>query len=74
MFGAYQGGVTQTVCDMSQRRGGLEARLEITAVDDLGQYSKRQEFFVRLNNGTKAISDERERQRYVSQRWGSGPI
>lgn len=99
MFGAYQGGLTQTVCDFSQRRGGLEARqmdhihqvdghdlcrvhvepsghlveAEITTVDDRGQFSKKQVFFVRLNNGTRAITEDRERQWYISQRWGGDP-
>jgi low temperature requirement protein LtrA len=28
-------------------------------------------FFVRLNNGTRAIADGRERERYIAQRWPS---
>jgi hypothetical protein len=28
-------------------------------------------FFIRLNNGTRAIGDERERERYIAQRWGT---
>jgi hypothetical protein len=39
-------------------------------VDDRGQFSKKQVFLVRLNNGTRAIIEDRERQRYISQRWG----
>lgn len=27
-------------------------------------------FYVRLNNDTRAIEDEQERQRYIAQRWG----
>jgi hypothetical protein len=43
---------------------------DFVTVDDHGQFSKSQVFFVRLNNGTRAIREERERERYVAQRWG----
>jgi hypothetical protein len=42
---------------------------QITLSDAKGQFSKKTAFFVRLNNGTRAIDDEREIQRYIAQRW-----
>jgi hypothetical protein len=47
-----------------------EGKDDADAVDDHGQFSKKPVFFVRLNNGTRAIPDEMERQRYIAQRWG----
>jgi hypothetical protein len=35
-----------------------------------GTVSKQQEFFVRLNNATRAFDEEGERQRCIAQRWG----
>jgi hypothetical protein len=31
----------------------------------------KESFFIRLNNGTRAIDDDTEVQRYVAQRWGA---
>jgi len=33
---------------------------------------KKSIFYVRINNGTRAVEDEVEVQRYMAQRWGSG--
>jgi hypothetical protein len=41
--------------------------------NERGQLRKEPAFFIRLNNGTQAIRDEGERQRYVAQRWPSNP-
>jgi hypothetical protein len=41
-------------------------------MDKQGQFSKKRMFFVRLNNATRAIEDEDERQRYIAHRWGGG--
>ena len=35
------------------------------------QRSKRRSFFIRLNNGTRAIEGALEIERYVAQRWGA---
>jgi type I restriction enzyme, R subunit len=36
-----------------------------------GQLQRKTAFFVRIGNGTREITDTRERQRYIAQRWGS---
>ena len=38
-----------------------------------GGLEKKQLFFIRLNNATRAIEDEQEIERYISQRWESIP-
>jgi type I restriction enzyme, R subunit len=42
---------------------------EVTVTDQRGQFPRAPRFFIRLNNGTRAIEDEVERQRYIAQRW-----
>ena len=61
------------VCRVHVEPSGHPVDAEVTVVDDKGQFSKGQRFYVRLNNGTRAIDDERERERYVAQRWGRQP-
>jgi len=42
---------------------------EVTVEDRHGQQSKERLFFIRLNNGTRAVDDPKERERYIAQRW-----
>lgn len=43
--------------------------VDATVLHDVnGQYVKKTQFFVRIANGTKALSDD-ERQKYIGQRW-----
>jgi type I restriction enzyme, R subunit len=60
------------VCRLHVEPSGHPVEAEVTTVDRQGQFGKKQAFFVRLNNGTRAIDDERERQRYIAHRWGAG--
>jgi type I restriction enzyme R subunit len=60
------------VCRVHVEPSGHPVEAEVTVADERGQFSKQSEFFARLNNATRAISDERERQRYIAQRWGRG--
>ena len=57
------------VCRVHVEPSGHPVEAEITAVDEHGQFSRKRSFLVRLNNATRAIDDERERQRYIAQRW-----
>jgi hypothetical protein len=61
--------VGRDVCRVHVEPSGHPVEAEVTAVDDRGQFSKKRMFFVRLNNATRAIDDETERQRYIAQRW-----
>lgn len=38
-------------------------------VDKKGNLVKRQAFFVRINNGTREITDPAEREKYIAMRW-----
>jgi hypothetical protein len=60
------------VCRVHVEPSGHPVEAEITAADEKGQYAKRRVFFVRLNNATRAVSNETERQRYIARRWGTG--
>jgi len=53
-------------------QSGDPVEAEVTVADKRGQFGKARRFYVRLNNGTRAIDDERERERYIAQRWGRG--
>jgi type I restriction enzyme, R subunit len=57
------------ICRVHVEPCGFPVQAEITGADAKGQFAKKTAFFVRLNNGTRAIEDEREIQRYVAQRW-----
>jgi len=59
------------LCRVHVEPSGHPVDADFVTVDDHGQFSKSRVFFVRLNNGTRAIRDERERERYIAQRWGS---
>ncbi len=62
----------QDVCRVHVEPSGHPVDAEVTVVDPKGQLSKERVFFVRLNSGTRAMEDPRERERYVAQRWGRG--
>jgi type I restriction enzyme R subunit len=58
------------VCRVHVEPSGHPVEAEVAVVDKQGQFAKVRRFYVRLNNGTRAIDDERERERYIAQRWG----
>jgi type I restriction enzyme R subunit len=57
------------VCRVHVEPSGHPVLADVTIADRQGQFSKKQLFFVRLNNATRSIEDERERERYIAQRW-----
>lgn len=57
-------------CRLHVEHSGHPVLAKMTVVDSKGRHSIREAFFVRLNNATKEISDEREIQKYIAQRWG----
>jgi len=58
------------VCRVHVDPSGHPVEAEVTVADKQGQFDKKRVFYIRLNNGTRAIEDEREQERYVAQRWG----
>lgn len=38
-------------------------------LDKTGQHQKKQSFYIRLNNATRAIDDETEVEKYIASRW-----
>ena len=58
------------VCRVHVEPSGHPVEAEVTVADEQGQFAKERHFYVRLNNGTRAIKDEKERERYIAQRWG----
>jgi len=60
------------ICRVHVEPSGHPVEAEVTVADGQGQFSKKRLFYVRLNNGTRAIEDQGERERYVAQRWGRG--
>lgn len=57
------------LCRVHVEPSGHPVEAEVTVADERGQFRKGPAFFIRLNNGTRAIRDEGERQRYIAQRW-----
>ncbi|MGQ0669298.1 MAG: RNA-binding domain-containing protein, partial [Actinomycetota bacterium] len=58
------------LCRVHVEPSGHPVEAEVTVADAQGRFSKKRVFYVRLNNGVRAIEDERERERYIAQRWG----
>jgi type I restriction enzyme, R subunit len=58
------------VCRVHVEPSGHPVEAEVVVADGRGQLSRKRAFFVRLNNATRAIEDDLERERYVAQRWG----
>jgi type I restriction enzyme R subunit len=58
------------ICRVHVEPSGHPVEAEVTVVDAKGQFGRAKRFYVRLNNGTRAIDDDRERDRYIAQRWG----
>jgi type I restriction enzyme R subunit len=58
------------VCRVHVEPSGHPVEAEVTVADGQGQFGRVRKFYVRLNNGTRAIESERERERYIAQRWG----
>ncbi len=57
------------VCRVHVDQCGHPVRAKIATVDAKGQHAVKEAFFVRYNNATREITDEREIERYISQRW-----
>jgi len=58
------------VCRVHVEPSGHPVEAEVTVADKQGQFARRQQFYIRLNNGTRAVEDDRERERYIAERWG----
>lgn len=43
-------------------------------LDRRGQVERKTAFYVRVGNGTREITDETERHRYIASRWRSGAL
>jgi len=63
-------GDTTGVRRPTSKGSGHPVEAEVTVADQQGQFARKRLFYVRLNNGTRAIEDGKERERYIAQRWG----
>jgi type I restriction enzyme R subunit len=59
------------LCRVHVEPSGHPVDAEVTVADPPGQLARKRVFFIRLNNGTRAIEDDGERERYIAQRWGT---
>lgn len=58
------------LCRVHVRPCGFPVDASIV-VDKKGSPEKKKAFFVRINNGTREITDPGERQKYLAMRWTS---
>ena len=49
-------------------------RATVTVADPKGQFVAKEAFFIRLNNGTREMTDAREIDKYIAGRWGQKGI
>jgi len=59
------------LCRVHVRPSGHPVRAKVTIVDAQGQHQKSERFFVRLNNGTRAIDDPAEVERSIASHWAA---
>jgi type I restriction enzyme, R subunit len=60
------------LCRVHVEPSGHPVMAEVTLADERGRFAKKERFYIRLNNGTRAIEDQSECERYIAQRWGRG--
>ncbi len=58
------------LCRVHVRPSGFPVEAEVVEVDKKGQHQKKTLFYGRFGNGTRAITDPGERERYRIQIWG----
>ncbi|MFB3737478.1 MAG: RNA-binding domain-containing protein [Candidatus Velamenicoccus archaeovorus] len=58
------------VCRVHVEPSGHPVEAEVAVADHHGQLRAERVFYVRLNNGTKAVEDPQERELYIAERWG----
>ena len=58
------------LCRVHVKPCGHPVHAEVTIVDKQGQHAKKRIFYVRMNNGTRAIDNEAEVEKYIAGRWG----
>ena len=59
----------QGVCRVHVKPSGHPVHADVTLVDKNGQHQRQRAFYVRMNNGTRAIDDEAEVEKYIANRW-----
>ena len=57
------------LCRVHVKPSGHPARATVTIVDKQGLHQKQQMFYVRMNNGTRAIDDDAEVEKFIASRW-----
>ena len=57
------------LCRVHVKPSGHPVHATVTVVDKQGQHQKKRMFYVRMNNGTRAIDDEAEIEKYIANRW-----
>ena len=59
------------LCRVHVKPSSFPVEAEVVEVDKYGQHVKKKHFYGRFGNGTRAISDTTERERYQNRVWGS---
>jgi predicted HTH transcriptional regulator len=57
------------VCRVHVKPSGHPVHADVTTIDKAGQHQKKRVFYVRMNNGTRAIDDEAEIEKFIASRW-----
>jgi type I restriction enzyme, R subunit len=58
------------LCRVHVKPSSFPVEAEVVEVDNKGQHVKKTVFYGRFGNGTRAITDPTERERYKAQVWG----
>jgi type I restriction enzyme R subunit len=57
------------ICRVHVEPSGHPVEAEVMVADQRAQFSKKKVFFIRLNNATRVVEDEDEKQKYIFTRW-----
>lgn len=59
------------LCRVHVKPSGFPVEAEVVEADKKGQHVKKKLFYGRFGNGTRAITDPEEREKYQVQVWGT---
>ena len=61
----------EDLCRVHVKPSGYPVEAEVVEVDKQGQHARKKRFYVRVGNGTRALDESEERERYRLQIWGA---
>lgn len=58
-----------SICRVHVKPSAHPVEATVRVLDKGGQLQKKTAFYIRLNHGTREVTSEAEKQKYIAQRW-----